>query len=164
MSMWISIIVAVAQNGVIGRNNEIPWRLADDMRFFRRMTLHKPIIMGRRTFQSIGRPLPKRHNIIMTRDPLFKAEGCTVVHSVEEALAAANGAEEVVVIGGETIYEQFLPLADRIYLTQVAAVLEGDVNFPPYRPQEWGEVLRESFSADSENEYDFEIIVLERTD
>ncbi len=136
--MRISLIAAMSENGVIGKGNTLPWHLPEELKYFRKMTAEKPVIMGRKTFESIGnKPLPKRHNIILTRSVDLLAEGCTVVHTVEQALAAANACEEVMIIGGANIYQLFLPLATRLYLTQVHEQHEGDAFFPPVNWAEW---------------------------
>jgi len=122
----------------------------------------KPVIMGRRTWVSIGRPLPGRTNIVVTRDPAFRAEGCLVAHSVERALAAAGDCDEAFVIGGGNLYAQTLPLADRLYLTEVKAHVAGDARFPPLDPGQWLEVGRESHPADEKNQYPYAFVVLER--
>ena len=121
-----AIIVATDQQGLIGRDNDLPWKLSADLQYFRRVTMGKPLIMGRNTHESIGRALPGRKNIIVTRNKEYQAEGCEVVHSVADALLAAQGAEEVMVMGGASLYEQLLPQADSLYLTLVQATLTGD--------------------------------------
>ena len=132
----LALIVAVADNGVIGRNNALPWRLPEDMRLFKRVTMGKPIVMGRKTFESIGKPLPGRTNIVITRNPAFQAEGVKVVPSLAAALELAtniaqrDGAEEAVVIGGAEIYRATLPQANRLYVTEVHTVVEGDAVLP----------------------------------
>ena len=141
--MILSLIVAVAENGVIGKDGGLPWRLSSDLKAFRRLTMGKPIVMGRRTFQSIGKPLDGRDNIVVTRDPHFEVPGVSAVATIDEALtlarilATTRGAGEVMVIGGADIYETLLPLADRIYLTRVHASPQGDRHFPPLEPAEW---------------------------
>ena len=133
----ISLIAALTPDHVIGKSNDLPWRIPDDLRHFKRTTRGKPVIMGRRNYLSIGRPLPERHNIIMTRDPDFRADGCTVTHSLDEALAAAGDAEEIMIIGGAEIYREFLPRADRLYLTWVDTTVEGDTFFPALQSKQW---------------------------
>ncbi len=160
--MRISIIAAMAEDRVIGIENRLPWSLPADMQWFRRHTLGKPVIMGRKTFESIGRPLPKRTNVVVTGDPSYRAEGCRVVHSIEAALEAAQPAEEVMVIGGASFYRQILPRADRLYLTQIHAVIEGDAWFPPIDPSEWREIEREEYPADAANPHGMTFQVLER--
>lgn len=161
-SVKISLIVAAAANNVIGKDGTLPWRLPDDLRRFKTITMGKPIVMGRLTYESIGRPLPGRQNIVITRRPGFAAEGCDVVACPADALRAAGDAEEVIVIGGGEIYRQFLRRADRIYLTRVDAEIEGDTFFPQLDPDEWAVISSESFPADQGREYDYAFEVLER--
>src|SRR3989338_8105608 len=145
--MIISLIAAMDKNRVIGKDNSLPWKLPEDMKRFRGITKGKPVIMGRKTFESIGRPLPDRKNIIITRDRNYKAEGCIVVNSKEEALNAAKGSEEVMIIGGEQIFEEFLPIANKMYLTFIDKEFEGDAYFPEYDNAEWKEISREEHSS-----------------
>jgi dihydrofolate reductase len=138
----IILVVAVAENGVIGRNGAMPWHLPEDLRRFRRMTTGHPVVMGRRTFESIGRPLPGRHNIVMTRDPAWRAEGVTVAGNLAEAIAAAGldpraRAPRIFVIGGAQVYAEAMPVATAIELTRVHARPEGDTRFPGPDPAEW---------------------------
>lgn len=160
--MRISIITAMTDDRVIGIENRLPWSLPADMQWFRRHTLGKPVIMGRKTFQSIGRPLPKRTNVVVTGDPAFTAEGCVVVQSIDAALEAAGAVEEVMVLGGASFYEQMLPRADRLYLTEVHATIEGDAWFPAIEPSEWCEIEREERPADADNRYALTFSVWER--
>jgi len=134
-----SLVVAMARNRVIGRDNQLPWRLPADLAYFKRVTMGHPIIMGRRTYESIGRPLPGRLNIVVSRNPQFSAPGCTVVPSLAEAWRAAGDAEEVCVIGGTSIFAEALPAADRIHLTEVEAEVPGDTWFPEFDRGEWTE-------------------------
>ena len=131
------------RNRVIGRGNKLPWKLSADLKRFRELTSGKPVIMGRKTFESIGNPLPNRSNIIITRDKNYKAGGCTVVNSAEEALKTVDNSEEVMVIGGEQIFKEFLPMADKMYLTFIDEDFDGDAYFPEYNKNEWKEVSRE---------------------
>lgn len=158
----ISLVVAAARNGVIGRDGGLPWHLGDDLRFFKALTMGKPLIMGRKTFESIGRPLPGRRNIVLTRREDFEAAGCEVVAAVEDALAAAGAVEEIMVIGGGEIYRLFLPLAERVYLTRVETEVEGDTRFPPLEPDEWEALSSECFAAGERNDYPFTVITYER--
>lgn len=158
----ISLVVAAAENGIIGRDGELPWRLREDLRRFKAVTLGKPVVMGRKTHESIGRPLPGRRNIVVTRQPDYVADGCDVVSSVSAALAAAEGVPEVMVIGGAEIYRQFLPQADRIYLTRVLADVNGDTRFPELAAGDWREAEREIVAADASNEFDAMFVTLER--
>jgi len=159
----ISLIVAVSANGVIGRGGELPWHLSDDLKRFKQLTLGKPIVMGRKTFESIGRALPGRQNIVLTRQSEFAADDCDVVSSIDAAIAASGDAGEVVVIGGSEIYKLFLPLAERIYMTRVQIDVDGDVRFPELDDELWQETERENHDADDLNEYEFTTSVLERT-
>ncbi len=162
--MTISIIVAVSENGVIGRDNQLIWRLPSDLKNFKHLTTNHPIIMGRKTFESIGKPLPNRTSIIITRNNDFKYEGCTVVTDVERAIDAAvqTGTDEVFVIGGAEIYKLFLPIINKIYLTEVKACFEGDTFFQISNPAEWQEVNRVNYSADEKHAHDFDIVEMIR--
>ena len=159
----ISLITAVSANGVIGRGGELPWHLSDDLKRFKQLTLGKPIVMGRKTFESIGRALPGRQNIVLTRQSEFAADECDVVSSIDAAIAASGDAGEIVVIGGSEIYKLFLPLAERIYLTRVHIDVDGEVRFPELDEELWQETERENHDADDLNEYEFTTSVLERT-
>ncbi len=141
--MIISLIAAMSRNRVIGKGNKLPWKLSADLRHFKEITSGRPVIMGRKTFESIGRLLPNRINIIITRDENYVKEGCIVAHSFDEALKAAHNAEEVMVIGGEQIFKEFLPIANKMYLTLIDGDFEGDAYFPEYDKNEWKEVSRE---------------------
>ncbi|MGI9234467.1 MAG: type 3 dihydrofolate reductase [Woeseiaceae bacterium] len=158
----ISIIVAASTNSVIGAGGDLPWKISDDLKRFKRLTLGKPVIMGRRTWDSIGRPLPGRQNIVVTRQADFQAEGCEVVASPADALRAAGDVDEIVVIGGSEIYALFLPKASRIYLTRVQARVEGDAYFPDPDDQDWQLVDTESHAASDANQYAFEFRTYER--
>lgn len=165
--MIISLIAALTQNRVIGKNNDLPWHLPDDMKYFMQTTKAHVVIMGRKNYDSIPekfRPLPNRDNIVVTHNKDFIAKGCTVVHSLEEALeiARARGEKEVFVIGGAEIYRLALPRADRLYLTEIKAILAGDTHFPPFTPAEWKEVSRKSHPADDRHAYSFDFVVYER--
>lgn len=160
--MTLSLIVAVADNGVIGQHNGLPWRLPGDLQRFKALTLGKPMIMGRKTFDSIGKPLPGRASIVITRQANLELPGCTVVDSVPAALVAAGAAPEIMVIGGADIYRQSLPQAQRIYLTRVHATVEGDAVFPALNLTDWREVAREDYPADDRHVYAYSFIVLER--
>lgn len=160
--MIISLIAAMGKNRTIGKNNSLPWNLPADMKYFRDKTRGKPVIMGRKTYESIGKPLPKRLNIIITRDENYKAEGCVVVHTADEAIIAAGNVKEVMVIGGSQIYKEFLPRANRMYLTKIDAEFEGDTYFPEFTTEEWKEISYEEHERDAENPYDYRFVVLER--
>jgi len=157
-----SLVVAVARNGVIGRDNRLPWRLPDDLAYFKHVTMGHPVVMGRRTWQSIGKPLPGRTNIVVTHDPAFQAPGCVVAHSLEEAWRAAEGADEVCVIGGTSLFAETLPLADVIHLTEVEADVPGDTYFPEFDRAAWRETEIARHAADARHAYPFRIVRLER--
>ena len=160
----ISVIVAASANNAIGAQGELPWRLSEDLKRFKAVTMGKPIVMGRKTWESIGRALPGRQNIVITRRQGFVADGCDVVHSVDEALSAAGDVDEIMVIGGSQVYEIFLPAAQRLYLTRVHADVEGDAFFPAVDEDEWQLVSEEIHSADERNEFDCSFRIYERTD
>lgn len=162
--MRISCIVAVAENNVIGKDNDIPWYLPADLKYFKRTTLDHHILMGRNCYQSIGKPLPKRTNVILTRDPFYIASSCLVAHSIEEGLLMAkeNGEEECFIIGGGEIYKQSIAFWDRIYLTKVDLKVEGDIYFPDLDMDEWSLVSEEAHSKDEKNEYDYRFLVYDR--
>ncbi len=162
--MHVSLVVAASENNVIGDANEIPWHLPDDMASFRALTEGKPVIMGRKTNESIGRPLPKRHNIVISRQRDLEIEGCDVVSSLEEALEMAEeeSADEACVIGGGQIYKEAIDVADRIYMTRVHATVDGDVFFPEINEEEWEEIDRTEHSKDERHEFAFSIIHYER--
>jgi dihydrofolate reductase len=158
----ISIIAAMAENRVIGVNNTLPWRLPADLRRFRRITTGHHVIMGRRNYESIGKPLPERHNIVVTRNPDYRAPGCTVTHSLEQALATAWNDAEVFVIGGADIYRQAFDRADRLYLTLVHADIRGDTYFPEFDTAQWCEISRERHEADGKNPYAYTFLTYDR--
>jgi dihydrofolate reductase len=158
----LSIIVAVADHGVIGSGNQLPWRLPDDLRRFKALSLGKPIVMGRKTFDSIGRPLPGRLNVVISRQPGLQIPGCTVVTSIDEAIAAAQPAPEIVIIGGADIYRQVLPQVQVIHLTRVHANVDGDVVFPELQPQQWRQMAKEYHPADERHAHAFTFSTLER--
>lgn len=166
--MRLAIIVAVADNGVIGKDNALPWRLPEDMRYFKQTTMGKPVIMGRKTFESIGKALPGRTNIVISRNAAFSAPLVHVVGSVEEALqlaeqtTATDAVEEAVVIGGSEIYRAALPLADRLYITEVHASVHGDARLPPIQWDDWQEVSRERHTAQVPNPHDYSFVCYER--
>lgn len=164
----IALVVAIAENGAIGRGGELPWRLSSDMRYFRKVTMGKPVIMGRRTFKSLPRVLDGRLNVVLTRDPGFVAADAIMAHSLKEGLSAARasaertGADEIMVIGGEDVFREVLPQAHRIYLTEVHASPEADTWFPDFDKREWREVSREKHEAGPRDEHAFSFVVLER--
>lgn len=158
------MIAALTTERVIGKENALPWRLPADLKHFKALTMGKPIIMGRKTYESIGRPLPGRHNIVVTRNEAYRAPGCTVVHTIEAALAAAGDVSEVMVIGGSHLFEALLPQADRLYLTIIDEKIEGDTYFPPWDEQEWRELSRSPGVRNERNPFHYEFLVLERRD
>ncbi|MDT8370944.1 MAG: type 3 dihydrofolate reductase [Gammaproteobacteria bacterium] len=161
--MKIAIIVAMDQQSLIGKNNDLPWKLSADLQNFRRVTMGKPIIMGRNTHESIGRPLPGRTNIIVTKNKDYAVDGCIVVNTIEDAIKACGDAEEAMIMGGASLYQQFLPLTDRLYLTQVHANLEeGDTWFPDWQKSDWQQLNREDHPADEKNEFSFSFIIYDR--
>jgi len=166
--MRVSLIVAVAENGVIGAGGKLPWRLSADLKTFRRLTMGKPLIMGRKTFQSLKGPLDGRDNIVLTTDPFFEAQGVSVVTSFADALTLARtlartrGADEVMVIGGAEVFRAALPLADRIYWTAVDASPEGDVRFPDADLSGWTEVERSALPSSEKDDVTATLRVLDR--
>jgi dihydrofolate reductase len=158
----VSLLAAVAENGVIGRGNHLPWHLPDDLKRFKSLTMGKPILMGRKTFESIGRPLPGRTTLALTRSPEWSCPGAVIVHSMGEALQRAAASQELVVVGGAEVYGLALPSARRIYLTRVHARLEGDTMFPTLDEREWRESAREEHPADERHAYAMTFCVLER--
>jgi dihydrofolate reductase len=158
----LSLIAALAENRVIGVNNTLPWRLPADLQHFRRLTIGHPVIMGRRNYESIGRPLPERDNIVLTHRPDYRAPGCKIVHTVDAAIAAAGAAGEIFVIGGAEIYAQTMARADRLYLTYVHANVAGDTYFPAFDGTAWREVERERHEPDERHAYAYSFVTLER--
>ncbi len=162
--MIVSSIVAVAKNNVIGRQNDIPWYLPSDLKYFKKTTLNHHIIMGRNCFESIGRALPKRTNIVITRQPFFMASNCLVARSIEEALEIAldNGEQEAFIIGGGQIYTQSVPFWDKIYLTEVDLDVKGDIFFPSINYEEWNLISEKAHQADEKNNHAYTFKVFER--
>ena len=160
--MIISLIAAMGRNRVIGINNTLPWRLPADLKHFKQITMGKPVLMGRKTYESIGKPLPGRTNIIVSGDRDYQVPGCIVVHSINAALTAAAGHEEIMVIGGASFYQQLLPRADRLYLTLIDENFTGDAWFPEYTPAKWREVERQDFAANEANPYNHSFVAMER--
>lgn len=161
--MKISIIVAMASNRVIGLNNQMPWHLSADLKKFKQITMGVPILMGRKTFQSIGRPLPGRTNIIISRDPGYRQDGCLVFNDLDLALASAcQGAEEIFVIGGSTLYQTMLQRADTLYLTEIKKEFQGDTFFPPWNPTDWIEVEREDIDDDPTVDFSYSFLKFEK--
>ncbi len=162
LTPMVTLIAAMAHNRVIGIDNSLPWDLPADMRHFREQTMGKPILMGRKTYDSIDRPLPGRQNIVVTRDHSVEIDGCDVVHSIEEALQRAGDAPEVMVMGGESFYRQLLPQAHRLLLTLIDLEIEGDAWFPQWEEAEWREVAREAHPADERNCCPYSFVTMER--
>lgn len=161
--MKISMIAAMTEDRVIGIKNTLPWKLPNDMKWFREQTMGKPIVMGRKTFESFGaKALPGRTNIIITRDEDYKADDSIVVHSIDEALTAADNVEEVMIIGGASFYEQMLPKADRLYLTFVHAELNGDAWFPEINNNDWNKTEKITHKKDDKNQYAHTFFILDR--
>lgn len=158
----LSLVVAAGENNEIGRRGRMPWHLPADLKHFKALTLGKPVIMGHRTFEAIGKPLPQRRNIVVTRDRAWRATGCEVAHSLPEALVIAAGEPEIMVIGGGQLYRQALPRAQRIYLTRVHGTFDADTFFPVLDMSQWRETAREAHPADECNSYACSFLVLER--
>ncbi len=158
----LSLIVAMDEQGLIGIHNRLPWRLSSDLKNFKRITLGKPVVMGRKTYESIGRPLPGRENIIMTRNKNYQADGATVFNALEDMYAHCSEVDEALIIGGAALYRQTLDKAARIYLTEVHTRLAGDAFFPDFDRSRWREVERREFGSDEKNEFAFSLVVLER--
>ena len=161
--MRLSIVVAMDGNRLIGKDNQLPWYLPADLAFFKKLTTGNTILMGRKTFDSIGRPLPSRRNIIITRNTNIEITGCEVVNSIEEALSLAQGETEVMVIGGAKLYQQILPIADRLYITQIESEFDGDTYFPSYNEAEWFQISLDSREPDEDNHHKCHFITLDRS-
>ncbi len=157
----LSLIWAQDENGLIGREKQLPWHLPADMQWFKKKTLGKPLMMGRKTFESIGYPLPGRTNIVITSEDI-KIDGCTIAHSLKEAITIAHGAGELMVMGGAQIYELALPQASRLYITKIHAAFEGDKYFPSFDTRRWRETFREDHGSDEKNMYSYSFHILER--
>lgn len=162
MKPRLSIIAAMAANRVIGINNTLPWRLPADLAHFKALTLGHHILMGRKTYESLGRPLPGRTSVIITRDPAYTVPGCVVVHSIAEAIAACAGDEEAFFIGGAELYRQALEMADRLYLTEIKAEVAGDAWFPEFERSVWRETSRTRCLSDEKNPHDYDFVVFDR--
>lgn len=160
--MVVSIVVAMDRQQIIGRDNDLPWRLSDDLKHVKNITMGKPMIMGRKTHESIGKPLPGRENIIITRNKQYDSEGCTVFNSIDAALEYCSDHDEIILMGGEEIFRQAFGKVSRIYLTEVHAQVEGDTFFPDFNRTEWNEIERQDYKADDRNEYDYSFVTLER--
>lgn len=162
MNTKISLIVAVAKNGIIGTGGTMPWHITEDFAHFKEVTLGHSVLMGRKTYESIGRPLPRRRNIVITRNSELAIEGCEMAASLDAAIAMCEGEEEVFVIGGGEIYRQAMPLADRLYITHVAVEVDGDTRFPEIAAAEWREVSRQEFARGKAFEHPFAFVDYER--
>lgn len=162
MKTKISLIVAVAQNGIIGTGGTMPWHITEDFAHFKAVTLEHSVVMGRKTYESIGRPLPRRRNIVISRNSDLRIEGCEMATSLEGALAMCEGEEEVFVIGGGEIYRQAMPSSNKLYITHVGVSVEGDTRFPTIDPTIWREVRREEFARGREFEHPFSFVDYER--
>ncbi len=160
--MSFSIVVAMSSNGLIGKDGDLPWHLSDDLRHFKAITMGKPIIMGRITHESIGRPLPGRENIILTRNSNYEAQGCTIIHDLASLDCRSPEVDEYMIVGGSQLYAETLGLASKLFITEVHAEIEGDIFFPDYDKGLWKELERENFQADQRNDYDYSFVVLER--
>lgn len=159
----ISLMWAMDNNRVIGYNNQLPWHLPEDLKFFKRTTMGHPIAMGRKTWDSIGRPLPGRENIVITRNPEFKCEGCTVLNTIEALLEySRQRSDEIFVIGGAEIFKLILPDADKLYLTRIYDEFKGDTFFPELNMEEWSLLSREQGIKDEKNPYNYEFMIYER--
>lgn len=159
----ISLVVAMDKNSVIGKNNQLPWHLPADLAFFKKVTMGKPIVMGRKTHESIGRVLPGRDNIILTRNKDYKAEGCIIIHHIDEISSfIKNKGDEVCIIGGAEIFKEVLPIADRLYLTIIDHEFEGDTYFPSFNESDWEVFSKEKGPKDEKNRYDYYFMIYER--
>ena len=166
--MQVALMVARAANGCIGRNNKLPWYLPEDLKYFKKITFGKPVVMGRKTWESLKGPLPGRTNIVISRQPDYVAEGAKVVSSLEDAITLAehialiDGSEEVIIMGGAQIYGEAIPRCDRMYITEVHAEVEGDAFFPPFDTSLWQEIGRDDFTAEGPTPYDYSFVVYQR--
>lgn len=161
--MTLSIIVALSENNVVGINNQLPWHLSADLKRVKTLTMGHHLIMGRKTHESIGKPLPGRTNVIITRNKNYKAEGCIVVSSLQEALETSKGDSEVFIFGGGEIFREALPLVQKIYMTRVHHHVDGDTHFPQLNTSDWKEISRQDFEADEKNNFSYSFIELEKT-
>ena len=162
MTARISIIVAMAKNRTIGINNTLPWRCPEDLKHFKALTMGHHMIMGRKTFDSIGKPLPGRTTVVVSRNTQLKIEGCIVAHSLTEAIAACAGDDEIFVVGGAELYTQALPLANKLYLTEIQQNVEGDAHFPLFDMNQWQEVSRETRQQDTPQPLSYHFVSLQR--
>jgi len=160
--MRVSLIAAMDLGRLIGKDGQLPWHMPADLLHFKRTTVGKPVIMGRKTFESVGRPLPKRINVIVTRQQDYAHEGCLVAHSLEEAIQMVAPCDEVMICGGSGIYAEAIPRVDRMYLTQIGHRFDGDTHFPEFDPTPWDETQREEHGPDEKNRYPYTFITLDR--
>lgn len=160
--MNLSIIVALSENNAIGINNSLPWRLSADLKRVKTLTMGHHLIMGRKTFESFGKPLPGRTNVIITRNKNYVAEGCIIVTSLNEALEKSEGDDETFIFGGGEIFRQALPLVNKIYMTRVHTHIEGDTFFPELNMKEWKEIFHQDFEADEKNNFPYSFIDMDR--
>jgi len=160
--MRLSIVVAMDDNRLIGKGNGLPWHLPADLAFFKKITTGNSILMGRKTYDSIGKPLPNRRNIVITRNPEISIKGCEVVNSIEKALSITQDEEEVMVIGGVNLFEQLLPDVNRLYITHIEGEFEGEAYFPYYDENDWLEVSCESHQVDEKNKYAYQFSIMDR--
>lgn len=158
MSPSLSIICAMDENRLIGNKNTLPWQLPADLAYFKEITMDKPILMGRKTFESIGRPLPGRRNIIITRDPLLHFKGCETTQSIDSALELVKDQQEIMLIGGASLYQQTIDMADKLYITKIHGQFEGDAWFPTIDPEYWTETWREDHQPDERNQYAYSFV------
>jgi len=150
------------KNRVIGKDETLPWHISSDLKNFKKITMGKPMLMGRKTHESIGKLLPGRENIILTRNRNYSSDGCIVKNTLDEVFSYCEKVSELMIVGGATLYEQTLDIAEKLHITEVRASIEGDIFFPEYNPDQWVEISRSSFKADENNEYDYSFTVLER--
>jgi dihydrofolate reductase len=160
--MRLSIIVAMDDNQLIGKDNALPWHLPADLGYFKKTTTGKTVLMGRKTYESIGRPLPNRRNVIVSRNTDFQAPGCEVVASIDQALELAKDDDEVMVMGGASFYEQMLPNVDRLYITQIEGEYEGDAHFPSFNREDFVENFRQTHRPDEKNQHTYHFTILDR--
>ena len=162
MQAKISIVVAMAKNRTIGINNTLPWRCPEDLKHFKSLTMGHHMIMGRKTFDSIGKPLPGRTTVVVTRNRSLKINDCIMAHSLHDAIAASSGDKEIFIVGGAELYSQALPLADMLYVTEIQQDIDGDAHFPAINKKEWREVAREARSQETPQALDFHFVIYQR--
>lgn len=162
MNSQISIIVAMAQNRTIGINNTLPWRCPEDLRHFKALTMGHHMIMGRKTFDSIGKPLPGRTTVVVTRNTRLQIDGCIIAHSLQQAIAACAGDNEIFIVGGAELYAQALPLANKLYVTEIRQDIQGDAHFPEFDKKQWREAARERHSQDQPQPLEYHFATYEK--